>query len=715
MTVGAPPIQYVKGVGPHRAELLSKLGISSPSDLLFYFPRSHQDRRIIPLSQIEVGKKTSVRVLVQSATYRQAGPQLGQFRAMVQEGERFIEAVWFRHLSYKFDVFAGIRKHIQPGKWVCLFGLIDIGKKGLELKVEEYEPVENGQTTPSDWNSILPVYPALKGVGDKWLRQLMARLIEEEAEKVGEYLPRGIIESEKLMPIAQALTSFHFPKTWADRDKARERLAFDEFFFLELALEVSRRDRSQHAKGFSSVPTKTLLTPFKHRLGFAFTKSQTRMINQIFHDMAQPAPMYRLLQGDVGSGKTCVALSAALLSIENGRQAALLAPTEILAEQHCLSLDRFLEDLPVKVALLTRSTPPPERKKIIEKLKKGKIDLLVGTHAILNEEVEFHQLGLVIVDEQHRFGVRQRAKIISKATQSQSFQEGRLLEKTHPDVLVMTATPIPRTLALTLYGDLDVSVMDELPSGRSPIVTRMVDEAVAIGELKKTVQGGHQAYVVLPLIEESERLSKRMGIEVRSAKKEFEKLQTLLPALSLGLLHGQMKSDEKKSVMEAFRKGKVSILVATPVIEVGIDVPRATTMVIMNPERFGLSQLHQLRGRVGRGQWPSQFLIVRSQREWEQNSNQRLESFCNISDGFRLAEEDLKMRGPGEILGEAQSGVPFFKVGDLVNDGLLISRSRNAAKLLVHGDLQLSMNEFSSINHVLQKRFGDKIHLSYVG
>lgn len=708
------PVQFMKGVGPHRAQLLAKIGITSAADLLFYFPRTHQDRRLQPIGSLVPGKKASIKAEVVLAQYRQVGPMLGQFRAVLKEGTHSIEAVWFRHLTYKFDVFSGIKKNVQPGKQICAFGQIEYGKNGLEMRVEEYEPCLNNEI-PTEWKSILPIYPSVEGVGERWLRQIMFRIVTEEAGKVNDYLPRSIIEQQKLMSLSEALSNYHFPDSWEQRGRARERLAFDEFFFLELALDVSRRDRQTHAKGFSSVPTKELLSPFKNQLGFDFTKAQSRSINQIFHDMAQSIPMYRLLQGDVGSGKTCVALSAALLVIENGRQASVLAPTEILAEQHKLSIDRFLGSLKVETALLTRSTSPADRKRIIEKLKKGSIDLLIGTHAILNEEVEFKQLGLVIVDEQHRFGVRQRAKIINKASQSKSFQEGRLLEKTHPDVLVMTATPIPRTLALTLYGDLDVSVMNELPGNRAPIRTRMVGEIEAIRELEKCVQEGHQGYVVLPLVDESEHLSKRAGVEVKSAKKEFERLSARLQSMKLGLLHGQMKADEKKKVMDDFRSGKISVLVATPVIEVGIDVPRATTIIIMNPERFGLSQLHQLRGRVGRGSAPSQCLIVRQGIDIEETTNSRLEAFCNISDGFKLAEEDLRLRGPGEILGEAQSGVPFFKVGDLINDELLIARARAAAQSLAGGDLQLSMKEFSFINGVLQKRFGDKIQLSYVG
>src|ERR1044071_1852729 len=312
------PIQFIKGVGPHRAQILTKAGICSSSDLLFYFPRTHQDRRIKSLSGFLPGQKISIQALVLSASYRRVGPLLGQYTALVKDSSATIEAVWFRHLSYKYDVFSGVKKNVQPGKSICLYGQIEKTTRGLSLRVEEYEPVSETGEIPSNWNSILPIYPSMEGLGDQWFRQIMSHVVREESAKVTDYLPSKLRELHHLMPLGPALATYHFPSSWQERDHARERLAFDEFFFLELALEVSRNDRSQHVKGFSSVPTKKLLTPFKHQLGFEFTRSQTRAINQIFSDMAHPAPMYRLLQGDVGSGKTCVALSAALLSIENG-------------------------------------------------------------------------------------------------------------------------------------------------------------------------------------------------------------------------------------------------------------------------------------------------------------------------------------------------------------------------------------------------------------
>jgi ATP-dependent DNA helicase RecG len=527
----------------------------------------------------------------------------------------------------------------------------------------------------------------------------MSRIVPLSAPMAVDPLAASIKVKQALPDLAWALSRYHFPSNWAERDKARERLAFDEFFFLELALAMNRQERDQLPKDISYVIRKTLLTPFKNRLGFEFTRAQTRVINEIFRDMQRASPMNRLLQGDVGSGKTVVALSAALLAIENGCQAAFLAPTEILANQHALSIERLFKGLPVSTALLTGSTPKSERKSILARIKEGKINLVIGTHAILGDEVQFEKLGLVVIDEQHRFGVRQRARLVTKSQQ--------------PDVLIMTATPIPRTLALTLYGDLDVSVIDASPEGRVPIKTSCASETEAFSRIEAELQKGRQAYLVFPLVGESEELAKRSGKAVLAATKEFDRIKSRFPGYSVALLHGQMDSDEKKKAMEQFRSGAVSVLVATPVIEVGIDVPNATAIAIVNPERFGMAQLHQLRGRVGRGAFSSECILIHDVADEEPGG--RLSLFCSVQDGFKLAEEDLKLRGPGEFVGEAQHGLPFFRVGDLINDGLLISQAREAAKSLVEGEIALTYKELALINRTLQKRFGTKLHLSRVG
>ncbi|MCG3203895.1 MAG: ATP-dependent DNA helicase RecG [Elusimicrobia bacterium] len=689
------PIQFVKGVGPSKAQLLEKLGIKTVEDLLYHFPRGHQDRKIVLLKDAVPKEKQAFLVDVQSIEFLRSGKMLGQARALVKDSSSLMAAVWFKRLSFKYDVFSALKRDIIPGRRVLLYGGIEHGDHAPELRVEDYEIATEG----TDSGKIVPIYPLTEGLYDKWLRTLAFRIVAQSSGQVFDPLPLTLRQKQNLSPYVQALRNFHFPPSWSERDRARERLAFDEFFFLELALAINRSQRDQTPKGLTYAVKRNLLTPFRKQMGFEFTVPQTRVINEIFRDMQRPTPMNRLLQGDVGSGKTVVALSAALLAIENGYQVAFLAPTEILAGQHHLSLARLFSGLPVQSELLTGSTPSAERKKILNKLKEGKIHLLVGTHAILNEGVAFDKLALAIIDEQHRFGVRQRAKLLAKTG--------------NPDVLIMTATPIPRTLAMTLYGDLDVSIIDHLPGGRSPIKTSLTTREQAFTKIEQELKIGRQAYLVFPLVEASELLTKKAGKLISAAVKEFDLVQKRFSNFKIGLLHGQMKAEEKKQVMDRFRMGHLSLLVATPVIEVGIDIPNATVIGILNPERFGLAQLHQLRGRVGRGDHPSECLLI--QDSTDEILNERLDLFCLIRDGFKLAEEDLKLRGPGEFLGEAQHGLPLFKVGDLINDGLLLSRARESAKALVAGEMALTMKEFGELNRILQKRFGSKLSLSKVG
>ncbi|MCB4755689.1 MAG: ATP-dependent DNA helicase RecG [Elusimicrobia bacterium] len=697
------PLQYLKGVGPQKATLLKKLGLGTVEDLLFYFPRNHEDRRLSPIKEAFLGSKVAIKGKVQSFEFRRVGKSLGQATAWLHDGTVSIQAVWFKHLSYQYDVFAPLKKHLQPGQEIFVYGTVEGSVHGPAINVEDYE-LSLG-TAPWHFDRIVPIYPMTEGLPERWFRHLVVSVVLQQASMIPEILPERLRTLHQLLPLKEAVRAYHLPENLAQRDKARERLAFDEFFFLELALAQNRQNRERLSKGYALQPHRTLLTPFKKALGYEFTKSQIRVINEIFRDMARPKPMHRLLQGDVGSGKTVVALSAALLAIENEKQVAFLAPTEILAAQHALTISAFFRNLPVRWALLTSSTASSDRKKILDELASGRLHLLIGTHAMLEEDVRFKQLALVIIDEQHRFGVRQRERLLKK-------KEDVLIGGHHPDVLIMTATPIPRTLCLTLYGDLDVSVINEMPAGRQAIKTLMMNEENAMEEVKKSVAEGRQAYIVFPLIEESDLLTQQRGKLIRAAKHEFQKLADRFPHISIGLLHGQMKGEEKKRGLDAFRRHEIAILVSTPVIEVGIDVPNANTMVIVNPERFGLAQLHQLRGRVGRGPHASQCLLVVHENE---PVPERLRLFCDLMDGFRLAEEDLKLRGPGELLGEAQHGLPLFKVGDLFRDGLLIQQTRDAAKSLSEGQIPLTMVEFNDLNNRLQKQFGNKLTLSKVG
>jgi len=550
-----------------------------------------------------------------------------------------------------------------------------VGK--LELRVDEHYPL-----TDERWRMhvarLTPIYALTEGLSQRFVRELTYGAVEAHADEATDAVPPELMAKRKLLASPQALRGLHFPKSEAELEAARARLAYEELLILEIAWILKRRQTRGILKGYGYEIKKTLLTPFRQGLGFELTHAQKRVINEIFDDLAKSYPMTRLLQGDVGSGKTVVALSALLLAVENGGQGALMAPTEILAEQHNATLRRFLKNLPVKVALLTSRVPKKERDKILASIAAGEVDIVVGTHAVLEEDVRFKNLKLAVIDEQHRFGVRQRTTLR---------QKGSLI-----DLLVMTATPIPRTLALALYGDLEVSTIDELPPGRTPIKTALTPEAEAFSAIKRETAAGRQAYVVYPIIEES------ASLDLQSAKAEYERLRTeVFPDLKVALIHGAMPGKAKNQVMDEFARGDWQVLVATPVIEVGIDVPNSTVMVIQNADRFGLASLHQLRGRIGRGaQESSCFLVANAKTD---HARTRLETMTATADGFRIGEEDLKLRGPGELLGTAQSGELSLQVADLFKDAELLAYARADADELLKNDPKLLKPE-----HALLKR-----------
>ncbi|MBI5630379.1 MAG: ATP-dependent DNA helicase RecG [Elusimicrobia bacterium] len=663
------PIQYFKGVGPRRALSFQNLGILTVEDLLHHFPREWQDRRQTKdLSFPTASGLTVVKGRVLKARLIPAGPRLALYKATLSTGESRVEAVWFKHLSPRFDVFASLKKEAAPGEDIWLVGR---GESQLldtrEIKVEEHYPaLEEKSLLHVD--RLTPIYSLTEGLTQRFLRELVHKALQEAGPSAAEILPRRLLEKRALLAAPQALRAVHFPESQAELEAARERLAYEEFLLLELAWTLKRRQTNALKKSFGYTLRKNLLTPFKERLGFHFTLAQKRVINEIFADMQKPSPMTRLLQGDVGSGKTVVALASLLLAVENGFQGAFMAPTEILAEQHFATIQKFLKGLPVKTALLTSRLKAKEREKILSELSAGKIQILAGTHALLEEDVLFSRLRLAVIDEQHRFGVRQRATLRRKNS---------LL-----DLLVMTATPIPRTLALALYGDLDVSTLDEMPPGKTPAETVLAAEGEAFERVRREAALGRQAYVVYPIIEESRRL------DLRSAKAEFARLkQDIFPDLKVALLHGAMPSREKNKVMAEFAAGAWQVLAATQVIEVGIDVPNATVMVIQNAERFGLASLHQLRGRIGRGQAPSKCFLVADPKTPE--ARKRLETMAAVHDGFRIGEEDLKLRGPGEMLGTAQHGELALKVADIFKDSALLARAKQDAEELLAQDPRL--------------------------
>ena len=663
------PIQFLKGVGPRRAALFERLGIRTVEDLVHHYPREWQDRH--ETADLRLPTATGLVVLrgrVLRASGRQAGPRLAFYKATLATSHGKVECVWFKHLSRRFDVFSALKAEVKEGADLWVVGRADPDLTGIrEIRVDEHYPL-----TDERWRThvgrLTPVYALTEGLTQRFVRELTYAAVEAHGEHATDSVPAELMAKRKLLAAPQALRGLHFPRSEAELEASRARLAYEELLLLELAWILKRRQTRGVIKGYNYEIKRSLLTPFRAALGFELTHAQKRVINEIFDDLKKPYPMTRLLQGDVGSGKTVVALSALLLAVENGGQGALMAPTEILADQHRLTLDRILKNLPVRVASLTSRVPKKEREKILEKIAKGEIDIVIGTHAVLEEDVRFKNLKIAVIDEQHRFGVRQRTTLR---------QKGALI-----DLLVMTATPIPRTLALALYGDLEVSTIDELPPGRTPIKTSLTPESEAFAAIRKEVAQGRQAYVVYPIIEES------AGLDLRSAKAEYERLRTeVFPDLKVALIHGAMPSKAKNQVMDEFSRGDWQVLVATPVIEVGIDVPNAAVMVIQNADRFGLASLHQLRGRIGRGAQESACFLVADPKTPE--AAHRLQTMTATADGFRIGEEDLKLRGPGELLGTAQSGELSLQVADLFKDAELLAFARADADETLSADPKL--------------------------
>ena len=688
-------IQYLKGVGPAKAKLFQRLEIQTVADLLHAYPRTYQDRRE---NQANNGLNPPSLVVFKGRVLRaQTIPARSVliFKAFLADAQNNqIECTWFKRRSFRnfrFDPFAALKKDFKINAEIWVIGRRENRNNFFDNKitVEEYYPAA---APDSVWHAgrITPIYSLTEGLSNKQFRQLMQQALSlPDSQSQADILPPALVQKRKFISSRQALHAVHFPSSLAELENARARLAYEEFLLLATAWGIKRTQTKAVAKGYTYQIKKHLLTPFRQNLGFEFTASQKKVVNEIFADLQSELPMNRLLQGDVGSGKTIVALSAMLLAAENGYQSALMAPTEILAEQHYLTFQKILKKLKVPVAVLTSSTKSAERKKILAGLADGSLSIVVGTHALIQDDVKFKNLKLAVIDEQHRFGVKQR---------------GKLKEKTaRLDLLTMTATPIPRTLALAFYGDLAVSTLTELPPGRRPIQTRMADEFQAQHLVKEEVQKGRQAYIVYPLIEESESIS------AKAVTEEFEKLKTVFPQFQLAMLHGQMSRDEKEKVMADFAAHKTDILVATPVIEVGIDVPNATIMVIQNAERFGLASLHQLRGRVGRGQHDSQCVLVAPHQG--SMSRERLRIICDTTDGFKIGERDMQLRGPGEILGTRQSGDFEFKAGDIFKDRNILQWAIEDRDELLTGDPQLKKPEHAAFKARLLELYQNNWHL----
>ncbi|WP_428043990.1 ATP-dependent DNA helicase RecG [Candidatus Avelusimicrobium faecicola] len=645
-------LQRLKGLGPAKAKLFEKLGISTLTDLLHYYPRTYQDRR--PDEKPNDYNSNSLTVFKGRVLRTQEIPARSVliFKAFLEnEQGRQIECTWFKKRSFgrfRFDPFGPMKKDFKLNAEVWVIGRQEDRNNffGNKITVEEYYPAAD-PLSALHAGRLTPIYSLTEGLTNKQFRLFMHEALQTEAlQTEPEILPPALLAKRKLLGSTQALRGIHFPAGLAELDAAKARLAYEEFLLLATAWGIKRTQTKILEKGYSYEIKRTLLTPLRQNLGFQFTNSQKHVINEIFRDLQSPRPMNRLLQGDVGSGKTVVALCAMLLAAENGYQAALMAPTEILAEQHFITFEKMLKALGVKTAILTSSTKAAAKRKILKELQDGTIQIIVGTHSLIQEDVKFANLRLAVIDEQHRFGVRQRAQLKEKTAKL--------------DLLTMTATPIPRTLALAFYGDLEVSTLTELPPGRQPIQTETATEKLAFMRVTDEVAKGRQAYIVYPLIEESEKIS------AKAVSEEFEKLKTVFPQFRLAMLHGQMTQEEKESVMADFAAHKTDILIATPVIEVGIDVKNATVMVIENAERFGLASLHQLRGRVGRGEHASYCILVTEHAG--SIAKERVDIICRTCDGFKIGERDMQLRGPGEILGTRQSGELEFKAGDFFKD-----------------------------------------------
>ena len=690
---------YLKGVGPARAAMLEAKGLKVVEDLLTYAPFRYEDRsNVKSLADLAPGEMATV--LAEVRTTKVSGFQrrnLGLFQATFTDASRGVLAGKWFHGAYLADVLA-------PGQKVALYGKVefDTYSGNLAMMHPEYEILAEDEDGDASLHTgrIVPVYEATGKVNTRALRTLIHRILESVAPFTDDPVPEHIRARLKLPERWTAIRELHFPPPDSDlrvlnafRSPSQYRLIFEEFFWLECGLEL-KRAKARLQPGIQFALTDRARDRIKAMLPFRPTGAQKRVLAEIAHDMAEPHPMYRLLQGDVGSGKTLVAAAAAIIAIENGFQVVVLAPTEILATQHYFYFKKLFQKLDYVTILVTGSSSAREKVQLKKLAAAGLAHVVVGTHALLEADVEFKRLGLAIVDEQHRFGVEQRQALLEKGTD----------KGTPPDVLVMTATPIPRTLALTIYGDLDVSVIDELPPGRKPIVTSHVTEdkvEQVYSFLKQQIALGRQAYVVYPVIEESETQA------MKAAQKMHQHLSELVfPGLSVGLLHGRMSAADKESAMEKFHRGETKILVSTTVIEVGVDVPNASVMVIEQAERFGLAQMHQLRGRVGRGAEQSYCVLVTA--KMSELARERVRTLVDSGDGFYIAEMDMKLRGPGEFFGTRQSGLPSLQIGSIVRDADVLEVARNeAAAFVAHPPSEQDLRRaVTFIRDHWQRRYG---------
>lgn len=673
-------IQYVKGIGPKKAEKLNKLGIYTIKDLLYYFPRQFEDRSIIKkIAQLEDEEKVTVKALITNIESYTPKKGMTITRIDVKDDTGFAKLTFFNR-EY-------IKNTFRVGDSILAFGKVKKNGRFVELNSCELEYLS---ASPKNIGKLVPVYPLSYGVTNKDIMNTVRMVFESKDIKIPEYMPEYILKKYRLCGIEYAIKNIHFPKDKESLKIALYRLIFEELLVLQLGLFMYKGGSSDE-KGILFKRDQRL-DEVLESLPFSLTRAQNRALNEIIDDMCSEKVMNRLVQGDVGSGKTVVALLALAECVFNGYQGALMAPTEILAQQHYESFTETFEDIGINVELLTGSVTKKQKEGILQRAKDGEIDILIGTHALIEDNVEFKNIGLVITDEQHRFGVRQRGKLSSKGES--------------PDILVMTATPIPRTLALILYGDLDISIIDELPPGRQPIETIAVEkkkrDKVYNSLVRREVDKRRQVYIVCPLVEESETL------DITSATETAEEIKRdFFPDLRVGLLHGKMKPSEKDTIMTAFKNHELDILVSTTVIEVGVNVPNSTLMIIENAERFGLAQLHQLRGRVGRGKHQSYCVLIYGSNS--EVCRKRMSIMEETNDGFKISEKDLEIRGPGEFFGTMQHGVPELKVANLFKHMKILKTVQQEARIIIGEDSTLDFKEYRGLKREIESKFKDKI------
>lgn len=667
-------VKYVKGVGPSREQLLNKVGIFTLKDLITYYPRGYEDRGK-PKTLIECidGEDALIEAVVINRMVEIKLKGKTMYKLVIQDETAKATCIWFNQ-SYLKNAFKVGQKYKFFGKVNNVFGKLDITAPVFDLEGKE-----------NNTGKIIPLYPLTYSLSQNVIRRIIEKGLEEVDGNLEETLPKYLLKEYKLMGINEAIKSIHFPKEFKDFNTARNRLVFEELLIMQLALLELKNSYINEEKGIQ-FSKQAQMSDIINRLPFKLTKAQLRVLEEIDNNMESDKPMNRLLQGDVGSGKTVVAMCAAYKAVKCGYQAAIMAPTAILATQHLENFKKIFDELDINCELLISGITKKKKAQVLERLANGEIDIIIGTHALLEENVVFKKLGLVVTDEQHRFGVKQRTKIVEKGQ--------------NPDVLVMTATPIPRTLALILYGDLDISIIDELPPNRKKIDTFAVTKSMnnrVDNFIMKNINEGRQAYVVCPLVEENEEM------QLKSVQELTEKYQTeIFPMFKVDYIHGKMKTKEKDEIMTRFKNGEIDILISTTVIEVGVDVPNASVMVVENAERFGLAQLHQLRGRVGRGEYQS-YCILKYEGRGE-SIRKRMKVMCETNDGFVISEKDLELRGQGDFFGTEQHGLPAFKIANLFEDMPILKTAQEAALKIISDDVKLEKEE----NLVLKKAVGDK-------